>query len=182
MLKDLVEISILTWAIELIASAISGVFKLIGGALKWGFGGVWNLVSPKKESQGKVKRVIDGDSIIVQTDEGVKEVRIRGIDAPEFGQEGFSEAKRATERLTLGQIVNLLDEQTDVYGRTAATVELDHNKTDTAESIAAKGMAYPDPRGADSSIKKASKEAKKKSLGVWKTPQTPPWEFRDMNH
>jgi endonuclease YncB( thermonuclease family) len=180
MIKDLIAITLLTWLIESLGKVIGGTFNLIGK----GFGGVGKgivgLFKNATAEEGIVTKTIDGDSIVVKTPEGEKEVRIRGIDAPEYGQDGFLEAKRKVRELTIGQKVALLNAETDKYGRIASDVELIQTEKNVAEELAKSGVAYPDPRGSSSGIKKLSKEAKSKSLGVWKKPQQTPWEFRDM--
>lgn len=179
MIKDFIAITILAWMIKLTAKAIIGAFRLVGRALK-GIGAmVGGLVDQATAQEGVVTSAIDGDSIIVKTDEGDKEVRIKGIDAPEYGQDGFLAAKLKVRSLTLGQKVTLLNAEIDKYGRTASDVEINHNATSVAEELANAGVAYPDPRGTTKKIKNLSKRAKSKSLGVWKTPGKTPWEFRE---
>ena len=50
----------------------------------------------QEASQVEVIRVIDGDTVVITGDE---RVRLIGIDTPENGQCGFSEAKQALEKL-----------------------------------------------------------------------------------
>jgi len=50
----------------------------------------------QQSSQAEVIRVIDGDTVVITGDE---RVRLIGIDTPENGQCGFSEAKQALEKL-----------------------------------------------------------------------------------
>ena len=66
--------------------------------------------------QGKVVRVSDGDTLVVQVDPNRQEkVRLVGIDTPEMAQEPWGErAKAFTERLALGKMVRL---ETDVQPR-----------------------------------------------------------------
>lgn len=181
MIKDLIAITLLTWLIESIGKAIGGGFRLLGRAIKGIGGATLKLFDEATAEEGIVTKTIDGDSIIVKTEEGEKEVRIRGIDAPEYGQEGFSEAQRKVRSLTMGQKVTLLNAEIDHYGRIASDVEINHSEKNVAEELAQAGVAYPDPRGSNKKIKKLAKEAKEKSLGVWKKPQQTPWDFREMN-
>lgn len=50
----------------------------------------------QEASQVDVIRVIDGDTVVIASDE---RVRLIGIDTPEKGQCGFDEAKQALEKL-----------------------------------------------------------------------------------
>jgi len=185
MIKDLIIISLLAWVIEKIGNLIGGVLKGAFWIIKAPFALV-DLAYDKffnktPDIEGKVKRVIDGDSLIVATPEGEKEVRIKGIDAPEYGQAGFGPAKRATERIALGHPVILKDGEIDDYGRIAATVELTASETDAAVKLAEQGVVFPDPHDSTRAIKNAAKVPKKEKKGVWDGKEPTPWDFREMN-
>ncbi|MBD3260085.1 MAG: hypothetical protein GF334_00100 [Candidatus Altiarchaeales archaeon] len=71
-----------------------------------------------------VSQVIDGDSIIV---EGLGEVRILGINAPEIGQPYYKDAKEQLAKLVSGKTIELEsdEESKDKYGRNLRYVFLD---------------------------------------------------------
>lgn len=74
------------------------------------------------EKTGKCLEVYDGDTIWVY---GVGKVQLTQVNAPEKGQNGFSEAKNFVEEKCLGKTVylNVDDEKPqDDYGRTLAVV------------------------------------------------------------
>jgi micrococcal nuclease len=185
MVKDLIAIAILTWIIERTADLIGGMLKAAAWLISLPFkllNTILKKAGPKAPViEGKVKRVIDGDSIIVATSQGEKEVRIKGIDAPEYGQAGFKPAKRAVERMALGHPVLLKEGEVDPYGRIVAKVKLAACKTDTAVKLVEQGVAFPDPRGTNKEIKKAAKTPKKEKKGVWDGKEPTPWDFRQMN-
>jgi endonuclease YncB( thermonuclease family) len=186
MIKDLIAITVLTWAIELLGKAIAGTVGFIADAIKIPIKGLLKLVgiATAKEEKGIVTRTIDGDSIIVKTEEGnEREVRIKGIDAPEYGQDGYLEAKRKVSSLAIGQKITLHDLESDKYGRIASNVELENSQKDLAQELASSGLVYADPRGSSKEIRKLSTQAKEKSLGVWKKDgkvRQTPWDFREM--
>lgn len=180
MIKDLIAITVLTWLIESSGKLLTTIAKAIGKLILLPFNALANIFKERITETGIVRKAIDGDSLIVETNSGEKEVRIKGIDAPEYGQDGFTTAKRKVQSLTLGQEVTLSDLEIDKYGRTASNVVINHSGKCVAEELAEDGSAYPDPRGSTKAIKKLAKEAKKKSQGVWKSNQTTPWEFRDI--
>jgi micrococcal nuclease len=185
MIKDLIAISIIAWAIEktadLIGALLKGAFWLISLPFKLAGALLDNTVFKAPDIEGKVKRVIDGDSIVVATNEGEKEVRIKGIDAPEYGQAGHGPAKRAVERMALGHPVILKDGEIDDYGRLVANVELTSNETNAAVELVEQGVAFPDPRETTRKIKAAAKLPKKEKKGVWDGKEPTPWDFREMN-
>ncbi|MDD1763146.1 MAG: thermonuclease family protein [Methanobacteriaceae archaeon] len=78
------------------------------------------------EVTGKCYRVVDGDTIDV---EGVGRVRFVGVNTPERGQPGYSEAKEFIKNKCLYQTVSLdVDDEKrqDKYGRTLAVIYVDN--------------------------------------------------------
>ncbi len=68
-----------------------------------------------------VTKIIDGDTI--ETSVRKKRIRIEGIDTPEKGQSGYSEAKKALHQLLKDEKVTVTPVATDAYGRTVAKVK-----------------------------------------------------------
>lgn|GEM_PF-840299 len=67
-----------------------------------------------------VSRIIDGDTVEVRSDGTMETVRVVGIDTPERGECGFSEAGEALGRMVLDQPVDLVpgaQDNRDRYGR-----------------------------------------------------------------
>src|SRR6185369_15929675 len=67
----------------------------------------------------RVKRVIDGDTFILETGE---RVRLAEVDCPESTQPFGPEAKYFTSLYVLGKYVELDRRQKDIHGRTIAEV------------------------------------------------------------
>lgn len=70
----------------------------------------------------KVSKVIDGDTVSLDIDLGAKitwsdNFRLRGIDTPEKGKEGYHEATSWLERLLNAQISRVETFKPDKYGR-----------------------------------------------------------------
>jgi len=61
----------------------------------------------------QVTRIIDGDTIEVQTATGIERVRYIGIDTPERGQPGYRAATEANRTLVEGQRVILVRDSSD---------------------------------------------------------------------
>lgn len=77
--------------------------------------------------QGRVVRVIDGDSVLLKAadDKPPIEIRLHGIDAPEGCQAGGPEAREALQEMLRGKPVSASMRGRDHYGRTLATLEAD---------------------------------------------------------
>lgn len=76
--------------------------------------------------EGKVSRVVDGDSLWVEpaAPAAPVELRLEGIDAPEICQAWGPEAKRALADLVQGKQVSVRTVGRDTHGRTLGTLFL----------------------------------------------------------
>lgn len=131
--------------------------------------------SPATALLVKVKRVIDGDTILLQNGERVRYI---GVNAPEVdhsprGAEPLGrEAKEANRRLVEGKWVRLEfdSERRDKYGRLLAYVFLDDGTFVNGwlvERGLAKAVSYPPNLKYQDLLKKLEREARKKQQGVW---------------
>ena len=116
----------------------------------------------------KVSRVLDGDTIEIESGE---QVRYLGINAPESGQPFSTEATRENERLVAGRIVNLeFDVQTqDRYGRLLAYIWVGDvliNKEIVKNGYAVIETIQPNVKYQDL-ILKAQQEARDACRGLW---------------
>ena len=66
---------------------------------------------------GKVSWIYDGDSFLMQTEGGRVQVRIWGIDAPEYKQPGGREAAKFLIGLIKDKTVSVEKVELDSYGR-----------------------------------------------------------------
>lgn len=123
--------------------------------------------------QGKVVKVSDGDTLVVQVDPNRQEkVRLLGIDTPEMAQKPWGErAKTFTERLALGKVVRL---ETDVqprdqYGRLLAYAYV--GKTFLNYELVRQGYAmlltYPPNVAHVDQFTQAQKLARQEGKGIW---------------
>jgi endonuclease YncB( thermonuclease family) len=145
---------------------------------------------PEATRKGKVARVKDGDTVVIQPANGEKYTcRLYGIDAPETAKRGKpgqpygEEAKDALLDLVLKKQVEVEIKDRDRYGRMVCIIRLDG--VDINRKMIKLGLAWAYIeylKGPYASIYyDAEKEARAKRLGLWQqaNPQ-PPWEFRRM--
>lgn len=140
----------------------------------------------QKILQGKVIRVLDGDTIEIKTLPAkivVYEVPIRvrliNIDAPEkkqpFGRWSTSQLKT----LVAGKQVTVSYSHKDRYGRIIGHV-FTTNGTDASRFMVQSGAAWVYERyNADESLPALQREAQKQKRGLWADSNpVPPWEWR----
>ncbi|WP_105451011.1 thermonuclease family protein [Escherichia coli] len=139
--------------------------------------------------QGKVIRVLDGDTIEVKTLPAkivVYEVPIRvrliNIDAPEKKQPFGRWSTNQLKTLLAGQSVTVSYTQTDRYGRIIGRV-FTTNGTEASRFMVQSGAAWVYARyNTDKSLPALQREAQEKKLGLWAdTNPVPPWEWRHKN-
>ncbi len=86
------------------------------------FASAYDVQGASHRTNGRVIRVIDGDSLQIATDEGVLEVRLYGIDAPEYDQWRAKAGKRWLRGYLLKREVEVEKISTDQYNRQLAIV------------------------------------------------------------
>jgi len=126
-------------------------------------------ISEKIKDLYNVTRIIDGDTIEIETGE---RVRLICIDTPEQGEEGYSEAKNYLENLILNEDVKLVKDisETDRYGRLLRYIYLEDG-TFVNELIVYDGYGKSYPYSPDTSlcpeIDEAEDRAKDLEIGIW---------------
>lgn len=133
--------------------------------------------------EGKVIKVLDGDSInIIQQGEEIR-IRLAEIDAPEHGQAFWKISKQALEEYVAGKRVSVEEFDRDKYGRVVGHVYI--NDTWVNGALVKEGYAYVYSRYAVSKkLYKFEAQAEKNNLGVWKLPvkeRVKPWDWRKQN-
>lgn len=116
--------------------------------------------------------IIDGDSLVVVSGGDSVEVRLIGVDAPEYRQEYSNKAKVFSLKFCHGKRLKLVfdREKKDRYGRTLAYVYADGEMLNKAIIQAGLALAFkikPNTRYS-SHFKAVEKEAKKAKRGFWR--------------
>jgi len=116
----------------------------------------------------KVTRIIDGDTIELETGE---RVRLICIDTPERGEDGYNEASSYLKSLILNEDIKLVKDISDKdrYGRLLRYIYVDGDFVN--ELIVKEGYGKAYPYNPDTSlcpeIKEAETYAKSNNLGIW---------------
>ncbi len=147
-----------------------------GLLLAWA-GAAWAAPAGVK---GRIVKVLDGDSLVVALARRRIEVRLQGIDCPEWSQPWGQEAKRFTAGF-VGQSVRLIPRDVDRRGRVVARVVLSGGR-DLGLMLLSRGLAWWYARYAigDRAYARAWWKAVRKGRGLWgdDSPQVPPWDWR----
>ena len=143
-----------------------------------------------RTEQVRMVRVIDGDTVVVMTNQGFlrkpQETRIRlyGIDAPESDQKGGPESTRYLRKLIGGRRRVWMDSaNTDQYGRTIGLIYQRKNQPKDSYNLrmVQGGHARPYMTGAQdrARFQAAEESARSKKRGIWKQKnRVDPWEHR----
>ncbi len=135
--------------------------------------------TPAAELRGRAN-VLDGDSLRI----GEQEIRLHGIDAPEYRQICFQgdqprrcgiEALRALEQMIGANPVHCTWEARDAYSRALATCYV--NGENLNARLVAAGLAVAYTRYSDRYAGE-QRHARDAALGVWATRFEMPWRWR----
>ncbi|EIN4845167.1 thermonuclease family protein [Salmonella enterica] len=131
------------------------------------------------EIQGKVIRVLDGDTIEVLQDKNPVRIRLANIDAPEKKQAFGRWSTNQLKGLVAAQPVTVTYTQTDRYGRIIGRV-FTMNGTEASRFMVQSGAAWVYERyNADKALPALQREAQTQKRGLWADSQpVPPWEWR----
>ena len=132
--------------------------------------------------QGYVVKVLDGDSLRVKRGKEVIEIRLYGIDCPEWGQDYGNKAKRFTKAKMYKRTVNVEPRDVDRYGRTVALVS-SSGRLINRELVRA-GLAWMYPKYCKkqplcSELKKLQNKARNRRMGLWRARDpVSPWQWK----
>ena len=136
------------------------------------------LVVASNIHEGKVVKVVDGDTLTILVDKQQLKIRLSDIDTPERKQPFGTKAKQALSDLAFGKQARVIEVTTDRYGRIVGRVYvegIDVNRELVAQGYAWVYRKYSD----DAELLRLESEAKQKGLGLWAEPNPiPPWEWR----
>lgn len=146
-----------------------------------------SLLSPGSASawQGVVVRVIDGDSLKIRHGKTIKEIRLYGINAPEYGQPYGNKARRFLRSQVLNKRVIVNGKDIDRHGRLVALVSYRGeliNQRMVRQGLAWVSSRYCKIQPLCRNIKKDEREARKAKRGLWRDPSAlPPWRWKRLS-
>lgn len=131
------------------------------------------------EIQGKVIRVLDGDTIDVLQDKTPVRIRLANIDAPEKKQAFGRWSGEQLKRLVAAQYVTVTYTQRDRYGRIIGRV-FTTNGTEANRYMVESGAAWVYERyNTDKALPALQRAAQAQKRGLWADSRpVPPWEWR----
>ena len=137
----------------------------------------------EKAFYGSFNRAIDGDSLLISNRNKMIEVRLYGVDCPEYDQPFAGEAKEFVFNKLAGKKVMVKPEYYDSYGRLVAIVT--QGDWVVNGELVLSGLAWVYPaychKAVCNSWEKNEKSARKGKRGVWNTLEPiPPWEWKRM--
>lgn len=129
--------------------------------------------------QGKVTRVIDGNTLEFLSADGDKyTILLSGIDCPELSQAFGNEARLCLEKLTLNKPAAVTIKGKDKAGNAVAEV-LINGKNDPRVQLLKEGLAWTDESNSESALESYRVTSQSKKKGLWKDENpTPPWTHR----
>lgn len=132
--------------------------------------------------EGRVVKIVDGDTIEVLVGNQLRRVRLSGIDTPERGQPWADKARQALSRRVFGKEVRVNDVGTDRYDRTVGEVYADN--VCVGCELVREGNAWVYRKYTDDPVLyELEAQARAAHRGLWSLPEAqrvPPWQWRQV--
>ena len=123
--------------------------------------------------EGKVVKVVDGDTLTILVDNQQHKIRLSDIDTPERKQPFGTRAKQALSDLAFGKQARIVEVTMDRYGRIVGRVYVDG--TDVNRELVAQGFAWVYRKYSnDAELLELETQAREKRLGLWVDPNPIP--------
>jgi micrococcal nuclease len=130
---------------------------------------------------GVIQKIIDGDSLLIATPTTIMEVRLYGIDCPEYRQPYSRAAKKYVKARFFGSRVRVHSYYDDPYGRKISMVFIGDKMLN--EELVEAGLAWVHPAYCRKPICREWKEkevrARQEKRGLWQEHNAmPPWQWK----
>lgn len=136
------------------------------------------VAADKDVISGRVTKVIDGDTIVVDSRGEKVTVRLEGIDAPERGQDFGTAATKHLRSMVDEKDLIVIQTGTDKYGRKLGTIVTAEGSVNA--KMVSDGYAWHFKKySTDKDLAEREVEARNARRGLWamKNP-VPPWDYR----
>ena len=135
--------------------------------------------APAATMQGKVTRVIDGNTLEFTSCEGERyTIVLSGIDCPELTQAFGDEARICLQKLALNKNATVTMIGKDRSGNSIAEVMVD-GKKDPRIQLLKDGLAWIEEGKSAAELETYKVASQSKKKGLWKDENpTPPWTYR----
>lgn len=130
----------------------------------------FEILAADQTLSGRVVKVKDGDSFVMRSEGLVYEIRMYGIDAPEYEQPYGKKSAQALRSLIDSKNINVIKTGSDTYGRLIGKVYI--GKTYINLEMVKSGNAhwYSKYAPQDKDLQSAEQAAKQSKLGLWAQP------------
>jgi len=156
---------------------------MIAALLCWAGGDVG--LTAEAVLNGRVDKVLDGDSVVVRQGDRRYEIRLWGVDCPEYGQPYGAEAREESTRLLAGRSVRVEVKSRDKYGRYVGVMHL--GGMNVNEQLIRRGAAWVYSRYCRERIcttwKGLEERARDGRVGLWAQKRPiQPWRWRQKKN
>ncbi len=131
---------------------------------------------------GSVKKIIDGDSLLIGSGTRTIEIRLYGVDSPEYNQPFSGGAKDLVRRSVGDKKILVRPVYYDSYKRLVALVEYDGQTLNGVLVEAGFAWVYPHycRKNICRSWQQMEDSARAKKKGLWSAVRPiPPWQWRE---
>ncbi len=130
---------------------------------------------------GSVEKIIDGDSLLIVSGKKTIEIRLYGVDSPEYNQPFAGKAKKLVKRNVFGKKILVRPVYYDSYQRLVAIVE--YNEQTLNSELVKAGLAWVYPHYCRKKICRSWQQledsARANKKGLWSVARPiPPWQWR----
>ena len=153
----IIDALLLLFVVSVLFTIARFVYQLIAG--------IYSLFRPKKTFTTYVS-TIDGDSLAFWHNGQKCEIRVFGIDAPEWSQPEGPKAASMMRSMVDGQEITVKPIKTDKYNRLVSEIYLSDG-TDIGRTMVQKGMAIAEIRFSKKYLAD-EKYARFNKIGLWK--------------
>lgn len=132
---------------------------------------------------GKVVRVLDGDTIDILKDNKSYRVRLADIDAPEKQQDFGQRSRQNLSKMIALKNVTASGDKHDRYGRLIATIYYNNENINANQITSGFAWAYRyKGKATNPTYVRMESIAKDNSIGLWSNPNPiEPWKWRRDN-